>query len=104
MDQASGAYAARRDLETQIITRAMDDAAFRQELRNNPQAVLAQYGLPVGPDVEVVILEETPSTLYIVLPQLAEADEEPADADSAPRGGCLKFPDSVGCSGGVGRR
>jgi hypothetical protein len=63
----------RRDIEARLITRAWKDEAFAAELRRNPRAAveaeLKRLGIeaPLG-HVEIKVLEETPATLYLVIP------------------------------------
>src|SRR5262245_27929848 len=81
-----------RDLEAHLIARAWEDDAFRQELLSSPKAVLArelaqlQPGATLPDGVEVRVVEETPSTHYLVLPAnpLVESGEELTDADLEP--------------------
>jgi hypothetical protein len=64
----------RRDLEAQLTARAWKDQAFRQRLLDNPKSVveeeLARWQIEAGlPDaLEIRVLEETPTTLYLVVP------------------------------------
>ncbi len=63
------AVRSRKDLETQLIARTFKDEAFKQELQANPSAVVEKElgtKLPEGTDIKV--LEETETTLYMVLP------------------------------------
>jgi hypothetical protein len=59
----------RKDLEIHLITRALKDEEFRQELIANAKAVIEQEletNLPQELDTQVI--EETEATLYLVLP------------------------------------
>lgn len=59
----------RRDLEIQLIAKALQDPAFKEELIRNPRAAIANalsIQLPAG--IEIRVLEETEKLLYIVLP------------------------------------
>jgi hypothetical protein len=58
----------RREMETDIIARALKDEGFARALRADPKAVLEREvgTLPAG--IEVKVVEETPDTLYLVLP------------------------------------
>jgi hypothetical protein len=63
----------RRDIETRLITRAWKDEAFAAELRRNPRAAVAaelkRLGVEAGLDnVDIKGVEETPTTLYLVVP------------------------------------
>ena len=60
----------RHEFESELIARAWKDESFKQELINNPKAVFVrelQQQLPGG--LEIRVLEETPSTLYLVIPR-----------------------------------
>ncbi|OUL32376.1 NHLP leader peptide family RiPP precursor [Nostoc sp. 106C] len=59
----------RKDLEIHLITRALKDEGFRQELMANPKAVVEQeLGSKLPEELEINVLEETEDTLYMVLP------------------------------------
>jgi Nitrile hydratase, alpha chain len=59
----------RKDLEIHLITRALKDEAFRQELIANPKAVVEkELGAKLPEKLEINVLKETEDTLYMVLP------------------------------------
>ncbi len=58
----------------QIVARAWEDPAFKQELLNNPKAVLAEAGVEVPDNVDLKILEETPNNLYLIVPKEAVSE------------------------------
>lgn len=59
----------RQDLEHQLIVRTFKDEAFKQTLLANPTAVVEQeLGNELAAGTQMRILEETASTLYLVLP------------------------------------
>jgi hypothetical protein len=59
----------RQDFEKDVILRAAAEPAFRQKLLADPKAALqATYGVELPPDLEISVLEETPSKFYLVLP------------------------------------
>ena len=59
----------RQALENELIRRAQQDPAFRAELLRNPAKVLARAsGGPLPPGVQVVVHEETPTIIHLVLP------------------------------------
>jgi hypothetical protein len=76
----------------QVIVRSMKDSAFRQELLNNPRAVLArEYNFHLPEHVAVRVLEDAPHTFTLVLPVQEEAIVELTDADlEAAVGGYLQ--------------
>jgi len=59
----------RKDLEVHLITRALKDDGFKQELLANPKAVVEQeLGMKLPEELEINVLEETEDTVYMVLP------------------------------------
>lgn len=85
----------RTEIEQAIITRAQQDPAFREALRRNPHAALADhFGMPLPPGVNITVLEETPTQRYLVLPP-APAPEltalQASDLDLALAGGGRTF-------------
>jgi len=59
----------RKDLEIHLITRALKDEAFKQELLANPKPVVEkELGAKLPEELEINVLEETEDTLYMVLP------------------------------------
>ena len=77
------------DLAAQVIARAWKDEAYKQELLNDPKGVLGRELARIAPgatlpeQVQIHVLEETPTTRYLVLsPQsMIESGQELADAD-----------------------
>ena len=60
---------ARQTLEAQLIDRAMEDEAFRQELLRDPKGVVArELGIQMPENIQVQVLQESPTTVYLVLP------------------------------------
>jgi hypothetical protein len=59
----------RHRLEAQLIEHAMKDKAFREELVRDPKGVFArELGITMPATIDVLVLEESPSTVYLVLP------------------------------------
>jgi hypothetical protein len=52
----------------QVVARAWTDEPFKERLLAEPQAVLAEAGLPVPPNLTVQVHEATPTQLHLVLP------------------------------------
>ena len=83
----------REELEAELIAKALQDEAFKQELLSNPKAVFAQeLGASIPDNVEIKVVEETPNTIYLVLPmnseQLAD-DKLSIDALETVAGGVM---------------
>jgi hypothetical protein len=58
-----------KDLEALLISKAMADEAFKNELISNPKAVIArEIGQELPEDLEIEVLESTQKKLYLVLP------------------------------------
>ncbi len=67
-----------KDLEAQLISKAMADEAFKSELISNPKEVIArEIGQELPEGVEIEVLESTPKKLYLVLPLKVESEEIP---------------------------
>lgn len=64
----------RRELESHLIGRALRDDAFRRLLISNPRKALEteieslQLGVALPPGLKVRVLEESPDTMYLILP------------------------------------
>jgi hypothetical protein len=57
------------NLEAKIIARAWKSEAYKQELLENPKAVISrEFDVELPAEVNVQILEETSTSLYFVLP------------------------------------
>jgi hypothetical protein len=67
MTEAEGG--GRAEVERRLVERSLQDEEFRQRLLDDPKGTLEQElgrGLPEG--VQVRVVEETPDTIYLVLP------------------------------------
>jgi hypothetical protein len=71
----------RQKVEAQIIAKAWQDAAFRARLLADPKAVYGeelakiQPGATLPATLSIQVVEETPTTLYLVLPIDPDAAE-----------------------------
>lgn len=50
------------------IGKAWANDSFKQKLKGNPMAVLAEEGIEVPGNVEVVVLEDTENVVHVVIP------------------------------------
>jgi hypothetical protein len=69
----------RSELEAQIVARAWADEGFRERLRADPHAAVAEVtGVAVPESIEIEVLEETPEKGYLVIPlnRAAISDEQ----------------------------
>jgi hypothetical protein len=65
MSEASG----RQEMERRLIEKSLQDESFRQRLMEDPKGTVEQeLGTRLPEDVRVVAVEETPDTIYLVLP------------------------------------
>ena len=73
----------RSELQAQLVERATRDQGFRQELLRDPRGVIErELGVQIPPGVEIRVVEETPTTSYLVLPPPPAAPvEELSDGD-----------------------
>ena len=68
----------KKEFEAKLITKALEDEDFRNELLSNPKAVIEkESGQTIPEGVEIKIVEEAPNTVTIVLPR------KPAAADAS---------------------
>ena len=83
----------RKELETQLIEKAMKDEAFREELLNNPKETLErEFEMKIPDFMNVAVLEEDAQTFYLVLPQKinAQSKDELTEAElMAVSGGAM---------------
>ena len=69
----------RRDLEAKIVARAWADESFRERLKTDPRAAVAEEtGFTVPESIALEVLEETPDKAYLVIPsnRMAIADDD----------------------------
>ena len=72
MSEAAG----RAEMERRLIERSLQDDAFRQRLLEDPRATMEQVlGVRLPADVQVMAVEETADTIYLVLPSASRVGE-----------------------------
>ena len=68
--------------QAQVITKASEDAGFRDELRKDARGAISKaLGINIPEAIDVEVLEETPTKAYIVLPLSGNAMSEGAGGD-----------------------
>jgi hypothetical protein len=83
MTEASGGNI-RADVQRRLVQRSIEDEDFRQKLLDDPKWALEQVLQTQLPeDVEVRVVEESPKTIYLVLPGTSSplSEEELSDQE-----------------------
>lgn len=90
-------------IQEQIAVRATKDEAFRRRFLADPRAILAsEYNVHIPESVQVRVIEDTPDTISILLPALADGMQELTDKElEAAAGGSwsVKFYGTLLCLG-----
>jgi hypothetical protein len=72
----SEAMGDRAEMERRLIERSLEDDAFRQRLVEDPKATMEQeLGVRLPEGVQVIAVEETAGTIYLVLPSTSAVGE-----------------------------
>ena len=88
----------RKGICGKVIERARADDAFRARLIDDPKAAIEEcVGSPVPDGIEIEVLEEKPTRLYLVLPQ-PRVDMEMSDEDLAKVAGGEIVWDCMECA------
>lgn len=99
----------RKQLEAQLIDRALKDETFRQELVRDPKDVFErELSIRIPEHITVQVLEESPSKVYIVLPrspasprrELVDEELEEVAGGSTLEEWCERAPTADSCWGG----
>src|SRR5580704_8720439 len=61
-----------RAIIAEVIARAWREHAYMSQLRQNPKNVLEQAGASIPPAMDVVLLENTPTLINVILPPPAQ--------------------------------
>lgn len=82
------AYEERSKAMEQLITHAERDDAFREQLKSDPRAAIAQeFGVTPPEDLQVRVIEEAPNEVVLVLPAKVEPGAISDEALSGAAGG-----------------
>ncbi len=87
-------------VQEQVVERAIKEEGFRQEVLNNPRAVLARdYHVHIPETVSIRVIEDTAETLTLALPPRQEAVQDLSDAElEAVAGGQIVINHTYICS------
>jgi hypothetical protein len=69
MSEAAAGGGGRAEMERRLVQRSLEDEDFRQRLLDDPKAAVEQeLGTRLPESIEVRVVEESPQTIYLVLP------------------------------------
>ncbi|KST69183.1 NHLP leader peptide family RiPP precursor [Mastigocoleus testarum] len=87
-------------LETRIITRALQDPSFKEQLLSGPVAAKAaiekEIEQKLPQDLQIKILEETDKVSYVVLPKTSSSEELSEKELETVAGGFFRLPCTFG--------
>jgi hypothetical protein len=102
----------RKQIEQQIIEKAMKDESFRKQLLEEPKIILErELRMRIPDSLNVKVMEEDAQTFYIVLPAKIDPETEfeltEADLEMVSGGYDYSMPETAsanpeGCNGGGG--
>jgi hypothetical protein len=72
-----------RAIIAEVIARAWREPAYMSQLRQNPKRVLEQAGASIPPTMDVVMLENTPTLINVILPPRAQTSKYEARMQAA---------------------
>jgi hypothetical protein len=72
-----------RAVLAEAIARAWKDGSFRKLLKSAPKKTLLAGGMDIPADMDIIVLENTPSVTYAILPTLADQPQFQAKLDQA---------------------
>jgi hypothetical protein len=70
----------RTEMERRLVERGLEDETFRQRLLQDPRgAIEEELGTQLSAELQVVAVEETAETIYLVLPPGRSGDVQAAE-------------------------
>lgn len=67
----------RKEAEEQLAIKSLKDPSFREKLKANPKAVIAEeFNTQVPDELTIEVVEETATKMYLVLPAAESVEEE----------------------------
>jgi hypothetical protein len=85
----------RQQLEQKLIEKATKDESFRKQLIENPSAAIEnETGMKIPEGMKIIVLEENPQTVYLMLPQVnnQETEMELSESELESVAGARYFP------------
>jgi len=77
----------RKEIEAGLIALAKADPSFRQALLSDPQvAIERRFGAPLPNRARLIVVEETATTNYLVLPEAADGALSDEDLEAVAGG------------------
>lgn len=90
----------RGEIQDQFTKLSKSDSNYRAKLLKDPKAVLeAQMGTRLSANVTVEAVEETPNTMYVVVPYVGKTGGELSDGALRSVSGGISAPHVVGGGG-----
>ncbi len=83
-----------RAVLAEVVARSWREPAFRASLKANPKKALTDAGMQIAANVEVVLLENTPTIIHAVLPPRSDMGRFQARVDTAVKR-LLEMPDTI---------
>ena len=88
-----------------VIAQAWSDEAFKQRLKDDPHAALAEHGIDVPPGQRITVVENTADAVHLVLPAAPDGEISEEELANVSGGTCLSMPSlypgmaTYGCAG-----
>jgi hypothetical protein len=89
----------RQNIQQELVLKALKDDGYRQHLKANPKAALEEaIGQSLPADVNITVVEESASNLYLILPPPlpanVELSDDQLDAAAGGSGVSISFNDN----------
>ena len=88
-----------------VVAKALRDDTFKAAFKENPRAILEKFGVYPPEGVEILVVENTPSRIYLTLPSLplpTVPSYEDMEAIETRKGSfAAATPKDKGCCGGA---
>jgi hypothetical protein len=82
-----------------VIAQAWSDEDFKQRLKDDPHAALAEHGIDAPPDTRITVVENTADAIHLVLPAAPDGEISEEELANVSGGTCMMS--GVPCDCGV---